>query len=120
MTGILDRQPKSRWPRSQRFRLSIRGAEAEASYRQLIVAARAVAGRTSYDAARAAWAAPHLSVQPNDGTCLVELQQGPLTLEELARSLETSGSTRQEVKTAIDRLADAGLVEPVPPPGGER
>jgi hypothetical protein len=116
MTGIFDRPPRMRWPRAQKFRLSSRGADAEASYREIIVAARAVEGRTSYDAARAAWAGSLPSVQPNDGSYLVELQSGPRTLHELALALDACGATREEVKAAIERLADAGMVEAIPAP----
>ena len=40
--------PKTKWPRSQRFQLSPIGREAGANYRDVIVAARAEAGRPSF------------------------------------------------------------------------
>ncbi|MHB8879501.1 MAG: hypothetical protein ACYC8T_37890 [Myxococcaceae bacterium] len=115
MAGIFERSPNKRWPRSQRFQLSAKGSEAEASYREVIVAARAEEGRQSFDAARAAWAAK-LTLDPTDGLYLGELQNGPRTIEEITRALETCGSTRQEVHVAIDRLTGAGMMEAVAPP----
>lgn len=79
----------------------------------MIEAARAMPGRPSFDAARTAWAAG-LQVQPNDGLYLVELENRPLTIEEMVKTLETCGSTRQDVRVAIERLTIAGMVEIVP------
>ncbi len=117
MTGLFERPKGKRWPRAQKFRLSTRGAEAEVQYREMIVAARVESGRQSFDAARAAWAKP-LTLQPGDGLFLGELQAGSRTIEELSRSLETCGTTRDEVHQAVDRLTDAGLMEAVPLPAG--
>jgi len=115
MTGIFERSPGKRWPRSQRFQLSSKGSEAEASYREVIVAARVESGRQSFDAARAAWAS-RLTLDPNDGLYLGELQSGPRSIEEITRALATCGSTKQEVHVAIDRLTGLGLMEAVIPP----
>jgi hypothetical protein len=119
MPSIFDREGGKRWPRSQRFVLSTRGADAELQYREMITASRAESGRTSFDSARAGWASP-LSIQPGDGLYLSELQSGPRTLEELTRALEACGSNRREIKAAIERLMDVGLIEvhapaPLPP-----
>ena len=110
MAGIFEREAGKRWPRSQQFRLSPKGAEAEATYREMIVAARSGSGRTSFEAARTAWSGP-LALQPNDGLFLGELQSGPKTIEEMVQALESCGTTRVEVKLAIDRLNELGLVD---------
>src|SRR5467141_135709 len=47
--------PRTKWIRSQRFRLTPAGREAGRAYRQDIVASRVEAGRKSFDAARAEW-----------------------------------------------------------------
>jgi hypothetical protein len=117
MSSIFDREGGKRWPRSQRFVLSVKGAEAEQAYREMITASRTGSGRTAFDAARTAWAQP-LAIQPGDGLYLGELQPGARTLEELTRALESCGSTRREIKAALDRLIDAGMIEAqaAPPP----
>ena len=113
MPGIFEREPGKRWPRSQKFRLSSRGAEAEASYQHMINGAKEGEGRNSFDAARQAWSAP-LSLLPNDGLFLVELRGAPLSIEEMTRALEPCGTTKREIKEAIDRLSTLGIIEPVP------
>ena len=115
MTGIFEKAPGRRWPRSQRFALSDKGIEAETSYRELIVAARAEEGRASFDAARGVWAARY-ALEPGDGLFLGEVQSGPRTLDEIFRALESCGSTRDEVRGAVGRLTTAGLMEAVVPP----
>ncbi len=111
MPSVFDREPGRRWPRSQRFALSSKGAQAEQRYREMIAASRAQSGRASFDAARTAWAEP-LRLEPNDGLYLGELEPGPRTLAELTQSLEATGTTRREVKAALERLIDAGMIEP--------
>lgn len=69
-------------------------------------------GRSNFDAARAAWAAP-LMLEPADGLFFGELSGGPKTIEEVADALESCGTTRREVKAAIDRLTDLHMIEPV-------
>ena len=101
-----------RWPRGQKFALSDRGASAENAYREAVQAARAQ-GRAALDAAQRAWAMP-LQVDPVDGVVLGELRGGKRSIADLARTLEDCGTSAAEVKSAIDRLAEAGLVEPVP------
>lgn len=90
--------------------LSAKGAEAEESYRMGVVASRAVDGRASFDAARAAWAAP-LGIEPEDGVYLCEIRQGPIRLEQIVQALEACDKTRQDTVAALERLFDAGLVE---------
>ncbi len=101
-----------RWPRGQKFMLSAQGTSAENAYREAVQTARAQ-GRVALDAAQRAWAEP-LHVDPIDGVILGELRGGKRSIAELARTLEDCGTSAAEVKSAIDRLVDAGLVEPVP------
>ncbi len=102
-----------RWPRAQRFRLSAEGVQAEATYVEGIIAARAESGRASFDAARAAWAGL-LRLKPEDGVYLVELEEGPRTIADMVEALDSCGSSPKEVKAAIIRLVDARMIEPVP------
>lgn len=105
-----------RWPRGQKFALSSIGVVAEEQYRDAVQAARAQ-GRTALDAAQQAWAEP-LAVSPSDGVLLGELRTGRKSLADLAKGLESCGIPLPEVKVAIDRLCEAGLVAPSPGPGG--
>ncbi len=105
-----DRPPRRRWSRSQRFSLSETGRAAEAAYRSQIVASRSEeGGRTSYDAARTAWATAH-GIQPDDGLYLGELATGPKTLQQLAEALETCGKSRDDARPAVERIFDANLI----------
>ena len=101
-----------RWPRGQRFSLSPLGVESAAAYREAVVGARAQ-GRDSLEAAERAWGAPR-GLARGDGVVLCQIEPGRCSLSDLYRSLETCGITAAEVKAAVDRLADAGLVEPSP------
>jgi hypothetical protein len=101
-----------RWPRGQRFRLSPLGVESAASYRQAVAGARAM-GRESLETAERTWAVPRL-LAPGDGVVLCQVEPGRRSLGDLSRALESCGITPAEVKAAVDRLADAGLVEAVP------
>ena len=107
-------KPRSgkRWPRGQKFAMSPSGAAAEASYREAIQAARAQ-GRSALESAQRSWAAP-LGVEATDGVVLGELRGGRRSIADVARGLEDCGTSPAEVKLAVDRLAEAGLVEPVP------
>jgi hypothetical protein len=98
-----------RWPRGQRFGISPKGAVAEAAYREAVQAVRAV-GRVALSAAQRAWALP-LNLDPADGVILGELRTGRKTLAELAHGLEECGTSRAEVKAAVDRLSEAGLLD---------
>jgi hypothetical protein len=101
-----------RWPRGQKFALSESGVAAEAAYREGVIAARAQ-GRAALESAERAWAEP-LQLRPGDGVVLGELRGGKKSIADVAKALEDCGTTPQEVKSAIDRLSDAGLVEPSP------
>lgn len=101
-----------RWPRGQRFHLSARGAEVEATHRSAVQEVRAL-GRDALDLAQRRWAEP-LGLEPCDGVVLSELRPGKLSLSELSKGLEVCGTTPTQVRDAIDRLAARGMVEPVP------
>ncbi len=101
-----------RWPRGQRFSLSPLGVESAATYRQAVAGARAQ-GRESLETAERAWAGPRL-LAPGDGVVLCQVEPGRRSLGDLTRALEPCGITAAEVKAAVDRLADAGLIEPIP------
>jgi hypothetical protein len=101
-----------RWPRGQRFVLSPSGVAAELAYREAVQAARAQ-GRAALAASQEAWAVP-FHVDPADGVVLGELRSGRKSIAEIARGLEDCGTSAAEVKSAMDRLSDAGLVEPAP------
>jgi hypothetical protein len=102
-----------KWGRSQKFRLSERGPEAGARYREMIVAARVSEGRGAFDAARDAWARD-LRLDPGDGAFLGEMLDGALTIDQLAAALDACGTTREETRSAVDRLTNAGLLEALP------
>ncbi len=106
---------RSKWGRSQRFRLTAAGREAGASYRRDIVASRVEAGRKSFDAARDAWAA-RLSLESTDGLYLVELLDASRTIPEIADSLDGCGPQRADVRAAIERLVRLHMMELVAPP----
>ena len=115
MSDYESRKPRTKWNRSQRFRLTAAGREAGRAYRQDIVASRVEAGRKSFDAARAEWAA-RLSLEPTDGLYLVELLEAPLTIPEIAASLDGCGPQPSEVRAAIERLVRVRMMELVAPP----
>jgi len=101
-----------RWPRGQRFVLTAAGTSAESAYREAVQAARAQ-GRTALEQAERGWSLP-LGLEPGDGVVLSELRPGRRSIAEVARSLDDCGTSLAEVKAAVDRLADAGLIEPAP------
>jgi hypothetical protein len=103
---------RRRWPRGQKFSLSAAGEAADQLHRDTVNGARS-SGRSSLDAALAAWAAP-FGVQPGDGLLLSELRGQRRGLNDLVEALETSGIEPSEVKSSIDRLVQAGLAEPAP------
>jgi hypothetical protein len=69
-------------------------------------------GRTAFDAIRVEWA-KSFGVEPEDGLLVSELAGPPLRLEDLLKSLEDTGTSRDQVKSALERLHTSGLVEPV-------
>ena len=111
--SLEDRPPRLRWPRSQRFLLSPKGGEAEASYRTLIVASRQQEGRASFEAARATWAGQY-AVQADDGLYLQEIATKPQNMTQLTTALEVCGKRRVDTIEALGRLFDAGLISTAP------
>jgi len=107
--------PRTKWSRSQRFRLTPAGRQAGDAYRRDIVASRVEAGRNSFDAARSEWAA-RLSLEPTDGLYLGELLEAPRTIPEIVASLDGCGPQRAEVRAAIERLVQLRMMELVAPP----
>ena len=107
--------PRTKWGRSQRFRLTPAGREAGRTYRQDIVASRVEAGRKSFDAARAGWAA-RLALDPTDGLYLGELLEAPRTIPEIAAALDGCGPQPSDVRAAIERLVQVRMMDLVPPP----
>ncbi len=101
-----------RWPRGQKFTLSLAGREAHEAHRTAVQAARGLS-RAALDAALSAWAAPR-QVQPADGVLLGELLDDPRGLGDLTRALEDAGASAAEVRAAVARLVSAGLVDLVP------
>jgi hypothetical protein len=109
----VDAPPPRRWPSSERFVLSARGATVEARYRAGIVTARSTGGRASFDAARSAWCESY-SLQPDDGAYLGELRRGAVSLSRIQAELAQCGQTRARAVEAMTRLLERGLVEPAP------
>jgi hypothetical protein len=101
-----------RWPRGQKFTLSLAGREAHEAHRTAVLSARGLS-RAALDAALTAWAAPR-QVEPGDGVLLGELLDGPRGLADLTRGLESAGVSAAEVRAAVARLVSAGLVDLVP------
>jgi hypothetical protein len=95
--------------RSQKFVLSAEGRDAEDSYRSGIRASRHEAGRASYDAARASWAASY-GLQPDDALYLGEVREGTVTLADMVESLDSCGKTHRDALAALGRLLDRGLL----------
>jgi len=107
-------EEKVRFGRAQKFRLSPKGTEAATAYSAMIESAKEGSGRAQFDAARAAWATS-LGLKAEDGLFLVEFGEGK-TIPEVARNLESCGTTPKEVKAAVERLMGLGMIEPVPAP----
>lgn len=103
---------RKRWPRGQKFTLSAAGAEAAEAYRSAVLGARA-SGRTALDDALAAWATPR-RVGAGDGVILAELAGKRLGLSHLSEALEPTGIVAEEVRAALGRLVDAGIVDAIP------
>jgi hypothetical protein len=103
---------RRRFARGQKFTLSAAGLDAATEYRSAVTGAR-TSGRQALEAALVAWAEPR-RVSPGDGVILAELSGKPVGLGKLCEQLETSGVEAEEVRAAVGRLVDAGIVELVP------
>jgi hypothetical protein len=104
---------KPRFGRSQKFRLSLKGAEAVREYEAVIAQARTGNGRAEFDAATQAWGAPR-GLVADDANFLVEFGLGGHTLKETAEALADCGTTPKQVKDATERLLGLGMLEAVP------
>ncbi|ATB31154.1 hypothetical protein [Melittangium boletus] len=103
-----------RFGRAQKFRLAAKGSEAVAAYTLMVEKAREGVGRAQFDAARATWSEPR-NLKPEDGLYLVEFSQAERTIPETVKRLDNC-ATPKEVKAAIERLLECGMLEPVPAP----
>jgi hypothetical protein len=101
-----------RWPRGQKFALSPAGETAESGYREAVASAR-TSGRAALESTLTAWASP-LGVRAGDGIVLSELRAGRLGVPDLCGRLEAAGIPADEVRAALHRLVDAGVVVPIP------
>ena len=106
---------KVRFGRAQKFRLSPKGAEAKEAYALMVKEAQSGSGRAEFDAARAGWSGPR-GLVAEDGLFLVEFGEGERTIPEAVRNLDGCGTTAKEVKAAVERLLEYGMLEPVPAP----
>jgi hypothetical protein len=109
---------KTRFGRAQKFRLSPKGTEAMTAYALMVKEAQSGSGRAQFDAARASWSTPR-GLAPEDGLFLVEFGESDRTLPEAVRNLDGCGTTAKEVKAALTRLLECGMIEPVPAPPPE-
>lgn len=105
-------RPRLKWPRSQRFILSPTGQGAFQSWKDALAAAQGQ-GKTAFDSAQQAWA-KSAGVEPDDVTVLSELadSQGK-RLEDVVAALQDLGASREQVKSSVERLYSAQLVDPV-------
>lgn len=112
-----DQPSRLRWARSQRFRLTAKGLEAERSWQERLAKDRAgsVGGRAGFDTASTEWAKA-FGVQPDDAAFLSELATETRRLEDVLAALADTGVSREQVKTVLERLHAAGLLEPVTAP----
>ncbi len=107
-----------KYGRAQKFRLTSKGTESADSYTAMIEAARKGDGRTEFEAARKAWAAPR-GLAPDEGLFLIEFGAAGSTLKEVTERLDGCGTPAKEVQAALKRLLANGMIEPVPAPPPE-
>jgi hypothetical protein len=103
---------RKRFARGQKFTLSAVGLDAAAEYRTAVTGSRS-SGRQALEAALVAWAEPR-RIAPGDGVILAELSGKPVGLSKISEVLETSGLGAEDVRAAVARLVEAGIVELVP------
>lgn len=101
-----------RWPRSERFELSESGRKAAQSYLDMIVASRAEEGRRAFDEARKRWS-DEFGVSAEDALCMREMVSGATTLVALVEQLDGCGPDRKQVKEALERMLEKGLISPI-------
>jgi hypothetical protein len=104
-----------RWPRGQRFGLSVQGVEAEAAYRAAVQDVRSL-GRDALSLAEKRWAEP-LGLVSGDGVVMAQIRPGRRSLADLGHALEDCGTAPTQIRESVDRLVERGFVEPLPLPG---
>lgn len=107
-----EERPRLKWARSQRFRLTAKGEDANQVWKVKLATVQSQ-GKTVFDAARAEWAKA-LSITPDDTAFLTELAPASLRVEDIEKAFADLGVSRQSVKDSLLRLYEAGLVEPAP------
>ena len=101
-----------RWPPRQRVQLSESGKAALAAYQTMVAEARASSQpAAALEAALATWSTER-GIRPSDAVLMEELSKGRLTVSDLARAVEDCGQRASDVKSGVDRLYGAALVEP--------
>lgn len=105
-------RPRLKWARSQRFRLTARGEEALASWKEKLAAAQNH-GKSAFDTAQAEWAKAY-AISPDDAPYVTELAPASLRVEDIEKAFADLGISRQGVKDSLLRLYEAGVVEPAP------
>ncbi len=106
-------QTRLRWARSQKFRLTPKGGEAELLWRTRLSEVRSQ-GKQIFEAALQEWAT-QFKVRPDDAAYLSELAAQPVRLEDIAKAVADTGASREQVKTVLERLYEAGLMESAAP-----
>lgn len=106
-------QARLRWARSQKFRLTSKGAEAELLWRTRLSEVRSL-GKQIFESALQEWAAQY-KVRPDDAAFLSELAGPPVRLEDIAKAVADTGASREQVKQVLERLYEAGLMESAVP-----
>ena len=110
-----NRRPGSAGRAARSSPLSAVGAAAEEDYRARRDSPRARAGAPR-STPRSPPGPRRAASPPADGVILSELSGKRLGLGDLCESLETAGIVPDEVRAAIGRLVEAGIVEPRSPP----
>ena len=101
-----------RWPPRQRIHLTPEGEQARVAYKLVVSSAReANLPSAELETKLEAWAGA-LGVRSSDGVLLDESSAKPMSVNELARAVESCGQRANEVKAGVDRLYGAGLVQP--------
>ncbi len=107
-----EERPRLKWARSQRFRLTAKGQEAQDIWKAKLAEVRSQ-GKALFDAAQAEWGKT-FGLRADDAAYLAELSGAPLRVEDIEKNFTDLGASRQDVKDALGRLYDAGLAEPAP------
>ena len=82
------------------------------AYLDMIVASRAEEGRRAFDDARARWS-EEFGVTAEDALCMREMVPGATTLVALVEQLDGCGPDRKQVKEALERMLEKGLITPI-------